>query len=111
METVIAVKVRGKLEWRTSRSATSQRWIGVCDPMNLTMEADSLDELFSVIGETMQLVLADLLADDELDEYLRERGWTAGNLPQSRDVSDIRFDVPWQLVAESARRDSERRAH
>jgi hypothetical protein len=73
------------------------------------MEADSLDELHGVIPEAIHLLMIDLLEDNELDKYLRERGWQALNMP-SRPDGDVQFDVPWQLIAEGAR-GTERRAH
>ena len=66
--------------------------------------------LHSVIEETIQLLLTDLLLDNELDQFLREHGWTANNVPPQTNAGDVRFDVPWQLVVES-KRDSERRPH
>jgi hypothetical protein len=99
---VVTVQVGAQIQWLATYNPTSRRWIGICDPMNLTMEADSLDELHSVIEEGIQLMLRDLLEDNELDAYLRDMGWSApiphGQLPQN-----IEFDVPWQLVAEKAR--------
>ena len=98
--------------WRAVRSPTSRRWIGVCDALNLVTEADSLDELHSVIPESIHLLLEDLLSENELDRYLKERGWTAENVPPSpAQAKDVQFDVPWELVAEGAVRDPERRAH
>jgi hypothetical protein len=75
------------------------------------MEAESLDELHSVIEEALQLLLTDLLRDNELDAFLRERGWNAVNLPgKVIPGEEVRFDVPWHLIAES-NRDLGSRAH
>ncbi len=108
MATTIALKAQ--IQWRATFSDASSRWIGICDPMNLALEADSLDELYSVIDETMHIVLLDLLLDDELDRYLQERGWQVRGAPVVAKTEDITFDVPWELIAEGAR-DPERRAH
>lgn len=110
MPDVLNITVEGRVQWRGRRSESSQRWIAVCDAMNLVTEADSLDELHSVINETMQLTLTDLMLDGELDAFLRDLGWRAGGMPASRESGDVEFDVPWELVAEGAR-GSERRAH
>lgn len=109
---VVLIQIQGhaQIQWRAHRSATSKRWIGVCEAMNLVTEADTLDELHSLIDETLQLLLTDLLRDNELDQFLREHGWKAVNLPAKAIPNDVEFNVPWELVAESAR-DSERRAH
>jgi hypothetical protein len=105
---IIAVQMSGRIQWVAKQSPLSRRWVGICEPMNLTTEADSLDELFSVIDETMQLVLRDLLEDNELNGYLRDMGWTAA-IPAGPAPHDAEFDVPWVLVAEK-NRDPERRA-
>ena len=109
---LVMIQIEGKaqLQWRANRSASSKRWIGVCDALGLVTEADTLDELHSVIDETIQLVLTDLLRDNELDQFLRERGWKALNVPARANANDVQFNVPWQLVAESTR-NPQRRAH
>src|SRR6266508_1294623 len=101
------VNIEAKVRWRAFRSPTSKRWIGVCDELNLSTEADSLDELHSLIPECIHLLMIDLLEDNELEQYLRDKGWRATNLPTRRPRGAIEFDVPWQLIAEGARRDSE----
>ena len=79
--------------------------------MNLVLEADTLDELYGVIDEAMQVLLVDLLRDNELEQFLREHGWHALNVPFQVKPEDVKFDVPWELIAEGARDDSERRPH
>jgi len=113
MAGMVVIRIQGKaqLQWRAQRSPTSKAWIGICEPMNLVMEADSLDELYSVIDEAMQLMLVDLLRDNELEAFLREHGWKAQNVPQQVKPEDVKFDVPWELIAEGAKNDSERRTH
>jgi hypothetical protein len=96
--------------WKWRRSSTSTRYIAVCDALNLCLEADSEEELKSLIPEAMHLLMIDLLADNEIDEYLREKGWQALNLPQQPE-NDVEFHVPFELIAEEARRDTARRAH
>ena len=110
MSSVVTVELESQLEWQATKSESSGRWVGVCDAMNLSMEADSLDDLRSLIDETMQLVLIDLLEDNELDQFLRAHGWRVERLPTKHSVQKVSFDVPWHLIAEGVR-DSERRAH
>ena len=106
---MIQIEGQAQLQWQARRSTTSKRWIGVCDPLNLVVEADSLDELHSVIEEALQLLLTDLLRDNELDQFLREHGWKAVNLP-AKTPMDVQFNVPWHLIAQG-NRDSKRSAH
>ena len=103
------VQIQTKVEWRAQRSGSTNRWIGVCEALNLSTEAESLDGLHSLIPETIHLLMVDLLADNELDQYLRDKGWRAVGVPSAPD-GDVEFDVPWYLVAEGAR-DSQRRRY
>lgn len=105
------VKLDAKIQWFARPSTTSGRWIGVCEPMNLIMEANGLDELRSLIEESMQLLFADLLEDHELDKYLRDRGWVAHNLGGVVQASDVQFEVPWELIAKGKMGDPERRTN
>jgi hypothetical protein len=104
------VFINATLAWRAKQSTTSRRWIGICDALNLAMEADSLDELHGLIPESIHLLMIDLLQDNELDAFLRARGWQASNLPDPTE-DDVQFEVPWELIAEGVRGGGERRAH
>jgi hypothetical protein len=101
MASVKTVRIHANIPWHAKRSDSSNRWIGVCEALNLSMEAETLDELHSVIPEAIHLLMMDLLEDEELAEYLREKGWQADNLPS--DKTDVTFDVPWHLIAEGGR--------
>jgi len=109
--TKMAIKIRAdNILWEAKQSSASKRWIAVCDSLNLVLEADSTDELHSLIGEAMHLLLLDLLEDNELDAFLRERGWQS--VPDSVQQADgVEFDVPWQLLVAGNTRDSKYEAH
>jgi hypothetical protein len=99
MSDIVSIEGQAQLEWHAT-VGPSGRWIGVCKAMNLASEAESLDELYSVINETMQLMLFDLLADNELDRFLKDHGWKAMHLPHHvKNPEDIQFRVPWSLIA------------
>lgn len=104
------IEGNAQVQWRAQRNPASGRWIGVCDAMNLVTEADSENELRSVIDETMQMLLVDLLRDNELEQFLRERGWRARRPSAETDPAEVKFKVPWQLVRER-QRDTQRRTH
>jgi hypothetical protein len=74
--------------------------------MNLCLEASSLDELHGLIHESMHLLFFDLLSDNELVPFLKERGWRAVNLP-AQPESDLEFDVPWELIVAGGASDSQ----
>jgi len=104
------VSIEAKVQWIAFQSSASKRMIGVCDMLNISVEADSEDELRSLIPEAMNLLLTDLLSDNELEQFLQEKGWRALNLPERPD-SDVQFNIPFELVAAEARHDTERRSH
>jgi hypothetical protein len=109
--TEIVIEVKSTLEWSATQSASSRKWIAECEALGLSMEGDSLDELHSLIPEACFALFVDLLEDDELDRFLMERGWHAMNMPAGPVNDDIEFSIPWNLVAQGAARDSERRTH
>src|SRR5262245_44293674 len=109
MRAIRKVEIQASVQWMSRRSPTSTRYIAVCDALNLCLEADSEDELRSLIPEAMHLLMIDLLADNEISQFLQEKGWRAANLPEHAN-EDVEFNVPFELIAEDARIDSPRRA-
>lgn len=110
MPAITTVTINANVEWAVGQSNASKRVVAVCDALNICLEADSHEELESLIPEAMHLLLKDLLADNEFDQFLQARGWQAVNVPQ-RPVRDIRFDLPWHMIAREQQRGAERRAH
>jgi hypothetical protein len=104
---MIKVTINTNVPWRVAHSKTTHHIVGICDPLNLCLEADSEDELHSLIPEAIHLLMKDLFEDNELDKFLREKGWQAIGLP-ARPDGDVQFDIPWH-IAEGAKRGSERR--
>lgn len=91
------IQIQANIQWRTIRTE-SGRFISVCDPLGLTTEADDYPELYSMIGETIHHLFLDLLHDNELDKFLKERGWSA-HLPSNLNPNDnVHFDVPWEVI-------------
>ena len=89
------VHIDGKLQWRWFR-AQSGNYIGGCDPLKITLQADTFSELMEEIGITLDALLKDLLADNDLDRFLREQGWSTTG-PGPNRPSDVRFDVPFAI--------------
>ncbi|MGH9638271.1 MAG: hypothetical protein ACRD72_25840 [Candidatus Angelobacter sp.] len=111
MAVVVAIKIQANVIWRAKQSSTSNRWIAVCEPMNLVLEGDSVDELRSLINETTHMLMLNLLEDNELEEFLRARGWSAVNFPSKKPSDGVEFDVPWELLVSGNVRDSQHKAH
>jgi predicted RNase H-like HicB family nuclease len=75
--------------------AASGDWIGVCQPLGITVQAETWSELMEDIGYTLDAMFQDLLTSNELDRFLRDHGWEAvGQIPTQPDRA-VRFDVPF----------------
>lgn len=109
--TKIVIEVTSTLEWTATQSEKGNRWVAECEALGLSMEGESLDELHSLIPEACFALFIDLFEDNELNQFLGDRGWEAVNMPTAPVADDIGFSIPWNLVAQGAVRDPERRAH
>ncbi len=87
------VRIDGKVNWRCFR-AKSGSWIGICDPLRLTIEADSWFDLMEDIGQGLDALMRELLATNELDRFLREQGWNLIG-PMPAPAENLRFDLPF----------------
>lgn len=85
--------IDAEIPWRIDR-ADGERWVGICDPLGLTVESETWSELMEDIALTLDAMLNDLLSSNELDQFLRERGWTAHG-PTRAGAESVRFDVPF----------------
>lgn len=66
----------------------------------IATEADSLDELYTLIPESINLLMVDLAADNELGAFFAEKGWST--TAQSKVATDpMILDMPWLLAVES----------
>lgn len=91
---------RALVQCTALKSPETGRWIGECTPLAIAVEADNLEELYDIFGETVQLLIADLIEEGDLEEFLRARGWAEENLPSTlRDRESAAPSVPWELVA------------
>ena len=90
---VVRVDVHGNVEWKCGRGQGGN-WIGICEPLKLTVQAETWAELMEDIGHTLNAILRDLLSSNELPQFLQDRGWqVVGAIPNRKD--DVRFDVPF----------------
>lgn len=101
MRQIVRVDVNGQIQWEVVKTA-SGRWLGVCRPLGLTMEGVSLDELFASINDSVQLLMSELLASGELDDFLKSRGWRLGSQAVQQQ-GPVEFDVPIELLVRAGR--------
>ena len=86
------VRVDANVQWQVA--AHQYSWVGVCEPLKLTVEADTYGELMESISETLDAVLSDLMKSNELPLFLKTHGWTLAT-PLPAKPEDVRFDVPF----------------
>lgn len=87
------VVIEAKIEWQVGR-ATSGNWIGVCQPLRLTLQSDTWASLMEDIGLALDGLLREMMKSNELETFLREHGWKPiGALPSRHER--VRFDVPF----------------
>lgn len=92
---MIRIEVNGNVTWRVAKSSEGN-WVAVCDPLNLTMEGASLDELHANIAEALNLLMSELLETGELETFLKNRGWRA--VPVGDQQGPMEFNVPYELL-------------
>lgn len=106
---IININVQATLQW-VGRQTERGQWIAECIPLGIVIEAESLDELHSLMGESTHLLFTDLVADNEFDQFLRERGWSAAAPPPVAQ-DELAFRVPMELVVAAASNGFQQRAH
>ncbi len=87
------INIEGDLEWKYCQDPESENWVAVCDPLKLTVEADTLPELYESMSEAVDSLLNEMLSTGDLERFLKEHGWSAGPIPTGED-RDVQFDVP-----------------
>ena len=90
---ITVVRVDAKLVWQVRQDKDGD-WLAICDPLGLTLQGETWSDLMEDISLTLDAMLKDLLKSNELNQFLRERGWKLlGPVPELRE--DLRFDVPF----------------
>lgn len=92
------VQIQAQLVWGIKR-LVSGSWMGVCEPLGISLEAEDEPELRSMIEEAHHTLFLDLMESGELAQFLRDRGWsTKGPIPVGPVDMGVRFDVPFTVV-------------
>ena len=90
---LIRVDVNANVQWQILQ-AKGGNWVGICDPLKLTVQAETWADLMEDIGQTLNALLLDLLSANELPRFLSEHGWQLVGPMPDRPV-EVRFDVPF----------------
>ncbi len=90
---MVVVKIEGQTDWKCFR-AKGGNWIGVCNPLGLTIQSKTWANLLEDIAHTLNAMFVDLLKSRELEKFLSRRGWRpVGRIPSK--ATDLWFDVPF----------------
>src|SRR5438477_3912260 len=85
----------GNLQWLCLRTKRGN-WIGVCDPLKLTIQSATWAELMEDIADALNSMLIDLIKSGELNRFMQDHGWKLlGEIPRDPHREDVRFDVPF----------------
>lgn len=92
----VLVNINAQVIWQVARNPVTGRYTGICQTLNLNAIGDSMEEFLTCAQDAMQLLFVDLYEDDELAQFLRDRGWQIQNdLPTGgrRPVFDLPIGV------------------
>ena len=74
--------------------AKSGDWIGICEPLKLTVQSSTWGELMEDFALTLNGILSDLFQTRDFDRFMNDHGWTVvGQAPEQPE--NVRFDVPF----------------
>jgi len=80
---------------------TEYPWVGRCEELGISVQARNLDELKSVFEEAVELLIADLVEEGQLHEFLTSRGWKTKDMPNIGYKEDRQIpSIPWKMIAE-----------
>ncbi len=99
------IQLEANLPWVYTVDHDSNRWVAVCPPLKLTIEAEDPQEFLETIREAMDGFFKELLSTGDLDRFLEDHSWRRLTpIPERR--RGLYFDVPM-----STRRVQERDLH
>jgi len=89
----LLIRIEANVPWKCFL-AKGGNWVGVCDPLSLTVQSDTYASLMEEIGEALNAIFKDLLESQELPRFLQRHGWSPIT-PIPQDPSEVRFDIPF----------------
>jgi hypothetical protein len=86
------VAVNTEVEWLYAQDPATKHFVAVCPKLNITLEADSLNELLSLIPESVDGLFKTLIKKGDLHAFLCEMNWDYDI--GSTEKSAARFEPP-----------------
>ncbi len=91
------VQIEARVEWKCFRTK-SGNWIGVCDPLKLSLQSETWASLLEDISQSLDAILKDLLHTGDFERFLQDHGWRNINAIPAVRPSRLRFDVPFSAI-------------
>jgi len=88
------VQIDGKLKWIYAVHRKSGHFVGICDSLKLTVNADTPQEFYESMREGVNSFFKELLSTGDLDRFLKDQGWRAITPIPERRSSGLYFDMP-----------------
>lgn len=101
------VTIRGEIPWTFALNPATGLYIGFCEPLGLNADGETFHDLRECMEEATDLLFHALYEDDELDAFLREKGWElveGGVAPGAEPSFDVPFDqnqIPYEDLVEA----------
>jgi hypothetical protein len=93
---VVLVHIEGNVPWQWRKGAGGN-YVAICDPLKITLQACSYQELMEDIAVSLDALLKDLIESNEFDQFMRDQGWRL-LAPIPARPKDVKFDVPFSIV-------------
>jgi hypothetical protein len=95
MPVLTLIRINGQVPWRCSPTRNGN-WVAVCDPLKLTLQAESWSELMEEMGITIDALFKELVSTNEFDRFMRDHGWNViGPIPPTDQLENAHFDLPF----------------
>src|SRR5450759_4703870 len=84
------VHIEANMPWVYTVHRETGHWIGVCEPLKLTVTADNPQEFYESIREGMNSFFKELVSTGDFHHFLRDHGRRAEQLGDT-DVNAMRL--------------------
>jgi predicted RNase H-like HicB family nuclease len=96
----LLLRIDANLPWKY-KIGNGGHYVAVCDPLKLTLQAETWADLMEDTADVLNSIFNDLLSSNELDRFLHHHGWRLrGPVPVQQE--NVRFDVPFFFSPEMA---------
>jgi len=91
------IRIDTVLDWHVTQDTTSKHFIADCDWLHITLSSDTLDELISIIPESLELLLTDLIKEGDIQTFFDKHNlvWVENHHAESEGI-DIVFS--WSII-------------